>query len=100
MPARAGATITVTVQFSEAVDVSGIPFVEGTIAAANGNPAESRPIRLTYRSGSGTNTLRFTRRVTAADLRAGRLLTWQERIRTASGSSISDRAGNPAQLAR
>ncbi|SDE74507.1 DUF4347 domain-containing protein [Rhodospira trueperi] len=86
---KAGDTITVTVQFGEAVTVTGTP----TLTLETG--ATDRAA--TYASGSGTNTLSFTYTVQAGDASAD-----LDYISTAAlalaGGTIRDSAGNDATL--
>ena len=81
---NAGKTVTISVNFSEAVTVNGTP----TIALNDGGTA-------TYVGGSGTNTLVFTYTVGAGDTDTSALATTKAGINLASGS-IRDAAGNNA----
>jgi hypothetical protein len=64
LPQKAGQFVTVTVQFSEAIKVSGKPFLEAWIGT-NG------PVRLVYAGGAGTDRLTFRYALTRKDLLAG-----------------------------
>jgi len=84
-----GDTITVTVQFSEAVTVTGSP----TLTLETG--ATDRTA--TYASGTGTDTLSFTYTVQAGDTAADLDYTATTALALAGGT-IKDAAGNDATL--
>ncbi|HTZ05868.1 MAG TPA: hypothetical protein VMB53_08935, partial [Gaiellaceae bacterium] len=85
---NAGATIHVTVDFSEPVTVTGSPTL-----ALNTSPAESA----TYASGGGTSTLTFDYTVQAGDTSA--LLDYAATTSlTLNGGTIRDAATNDATL--
>jgi hypothetical protein len=88
---RAGQVVPVTVTFSEAVTVTGIP----QLALATGDPVTTA---VGYTSGSGTSVLTFTYQVepgnTATDLDYSSAAAL-----ALNGGAIEDLAGNPAVLA-
>ncbi len=87
---NAGKVVTITVHFSEAVNVTP-GTVLPTIALNNGGTA-------TYVSGSGSDALVFTYTVGARDTNTSTLATTAAGINLAagSGSTIKDAAGNSA----
>lgn len=86
----AGATIPVTVQFSEPVYVTGAPQLTLAVGAKGATG-------LHYAAGSGTATLEFDYIVAAGDYSA-RLDYAQTSSLDANGGSIKDAAGNDAKL--
>jgi hypothetical protein len=88
-PYGVGDTITVTVQFDEAVTVTGTPLLTLETGATDRTA--------TYASGSGSDTLSFTYTVQAGDTSAD-----LDYISTAAlalaGGTIRDSAGNDATL--
>ena len=82
--------LTVIANFSEAVIVRGLPRIALTI----GKFARE----LVYSSGSGTNTLRFTYKITRADLAGRHAGVTYGGIILPAGATIDDPAGNPAYL--
>ncbi|WZO98711.1 hypothetical protein EP7_000299 [Isosphaeraceae bacterium EP7] len=85
-----GQKLTYQVTFSEAVTVQGLP----TILLTFKNLKRS----LVYSGGSGTNTLLFTYKLTRADVATGKAAVTNGRILLPAGASISDGAGNVANL--
>ena len=97
-PAKSGASpysvrelLTVLVTFSEAVLVQGSPMMVLDI----GKYSRS----LVYYSGSGTSALRFTYRVTRADVNTHQVATTSGEILFPAKSTITDVAGTSAVLA-
>jgi subtilisin family serine protease len=88
--ATAGQKLTFTVSFSEAVRVTGVPAMEIIVGKAR------RQAR--YVAGSGSNVLSFEYTVLPAD-RATRGLKLPRSISLPSGATITDAAGNAANLA-
>ena len=81
-----GDTVTITVNLSESVTVSGTP----SLALNTGGTAS-------YVSGSGTNTLVFSYTVGTADTTVSALAV--TKVNWPAGTSISDAGGNVANLA-
>jgi hypothetical protein len=82
---QVGSTITIAVQFSEAVTVGDPP----SLTLNNGGVA-------TYASGSGTNTLTFTYKVGVNDQSVPALAVAGINL---NGATIADAAGNAANIA-
>ena len=82
-----GNTITLTVDFSAAVTVSGTP----TLSLNDGGTA-------TYISGAGTNALTFSYTVSASDSTVGALAITQ--VNQPNGATISDTNGNTPNFCR
>jgi hypothetical protein len=80
-----GDTITLTLQLSEVVTVTGVP----TLTLNDGGTAS-------YVGGSGTNTLTFTYTVGAGDSTVSALAITA--VNVLSGASVADVAGNIADL--
>ena len=97
----AGGTLSVTVNYNEAVTVA---VANPTIAVTNGNEGSGSgrgPHTLTYASGSTTNRLTFTLAIGAANAATNAddvLVIGAQNITLASSSTISDDAG-AAQVA-
>ena len=97
----AGGTLSVTVNYNEAVTVA---VSNPTIAVTNGNEGSGSgrgPHTLTYASGTGTNRLTFTLVIAAANAATNAddvLVIGAQNITLASSSTISDDAG-AAQVA-
>ena len=97
----AGGTLSVTVNYNEAVTVA---VSNPTIAVTNGNEGSGSgrgPHTLTYASGTGTNRLTFTLVIAAANAATNAddvLVIGAQNITLASSSTIVDDAGN-AQVA-
>ena len=92
LPYKAGELLTVIVSFNEAVVVHGLPTLAFHFTAAKNHD-------LVYSSGSGTNTLRFTYKVTAADVKLHTLATLKDgKIHLPAKAKIQDLAGNNATL--
>jgi hypothetical protein len=85
-----GELLSVLIVFDEAVYVKGAPAMALTI----GKYARS----LVYNSGSGTTTLRFTYKITRADVKAHEKATTDGLIELPGKSAITDLAGNDATL--
>jgi hypothetical protein len=84
-----GSSISIQVNFSEAVTVSGLP----TLSLETGSTDRTA----TFSSGSGSSTLTFTYTVQAGDISAD--LDYNSTTALAlAGASISDAAGNNATL--
>ena len=95
--AKVGSVISVTVEFDDIVNVSGMPFLEGLIGSS------TKPVRLTYARGSGTNALTFRYVVSKLDLKKGSDFKLQQAAillgaDPANAGRITDRAGNLANL--
>jgi subtilisin family serine protease len=88
--AAAGQKLTFTVSFSEAVRVTGVPAMEIIVGKAR------RQAR--YVAGSGSNVLSFEYTVVPAD-RTTRGVKMPRSISLPSGATITDAAGNAANLA-
>ena len=86
---KAGEIIPVTVQFSESVNVVGIPQLQLETGDTDRNVG--------YASGSGTDTLTFNYTVQAGDTSSDLDYTGTDAL-TISSSSIKDSAGNDAVL--
>ena len=97
----AGGTLSVTVNYNEAVTVA---VSNPTIAVTNGNEGSGSgrgPHTLTYASGTGTNRLTFTLVIAAANAATNAddvLVIGAQNITLASSSTIVDDAG-AAQVA-
>ena len=93
----AGGTLSVTVNYNEAVTVA---VSNPTIAVTNGNEGSGSgrgPHTLTYASGTGTNRLTFTLVIAAANAATNAddvLSIGAQNITLASSSTITDDAGN------
>jgi hypothetical protein len=85
-----GELLTVLVTFSESVLVTGLP----TMALKIGKLSRS----LVYSSGSGTDTLTFTYKITKADVKQHEAATTGGQIILPSKAKITDLAGNSADL--
>ncbi len=81
----AGKTVSITLNLSEAVTVTGTP----TLTLNDGGTA-------IYSGGSGTNALTFNYMVSASDSNVSTLAITQ--IKEPSGATITDSAGNAANL--
>jgi hypothetical protein len=92
LPKKAGQFVNVTVQFSEAIMVSGKPFLEASIGA-NG------PIRLVYAGGAGTDRLTFRYALTQKDLLAGQdFMLVPKIVLPTKLTTLRSRAGSNAAL--
>src|SRR6202035_4248355 len=80
-----GNTVTLTLGFGEAVTVTGTP----TLTLNDGGTA-------TYTGGSGTNALTFSYTVGSSDKAVSALAITQ--VNLPSGATVSDQAGNAADL--
>src|SRR5262249_16136218 len=86
---KAGDTITISVQFSQTVMLTGTPQLKLETGATDEV--------INYTSGSGTNTLSFSYTVQAGDV-SGDLDYLSTAALTLNGGTIKDGAGNPATL--
>ena len=90
-----GATLSVTANFNEAVNVTGTP----KLVVTNGNQGSGSgrgPHDLTYASGSGTNRLTFTLAIGAANAATNAddvLVIGANAIAQVGGSTIVDKVG-------
>lgn len=92
LPYKVGELLTVTVTFNETVVVQGLPTLEFEFQTG-------KPHHLTYSGGSGTSTLRFTYKITAADVKLNLLATLTTgKIQLPAKATIHDQAGNNATL--
>lgn len=85
----AGDTVSITVQFSEAVDVTGAPQL--TLETGTQDAIAN------YTSGSGTDTLTFTYQVAAGETATDLDYTATNAL-ALNGGTIGDAAGNAASL--
>ena len=86
---KIGDTISVTVDFSETVNVTGIPVVP--LAGLSSKNAS-------YASGSGTTSLVFSYTVDSGDADTDGLAITANTLAQSGGSTIKDAAGNNATL--
>jgi surface protein len=87
---KAGSTLTVKVNFSEVVLVSGTPTLNLSIGDAIG--------QATYVSGYGTNALTFTYTILAGQNDTNGISINANSLFLNAGGKIEDSAGNPAVL--
>ncbi|WP_422927592.1 beta strand repeat-containing protein [Singulisphaera sp. PoT] len=88
-PYAVGQVLTVTVTYSEAVRVRGLPTMDLMLGA--------KKKVMTYAGGDGTNVLVFTYTLTRADLSGAKSARAGGVVTLGSGAAISDSAGNAAK---
>lgn len=86
---KAGDTLSLTVNFSKAVTVTGAPYIPVTLDAGG-------TVNATYASGSGTSVLAFSYTVAYGNLDADGISVGS--FITANGGTFRDAAGNDAAL--
>ena len=90
----AGEKIRLTVEFSEAVTVTGKPHIEFSL----GNPGDTRRVDALYESGSGTDSLVFAYTVVSSDEDNNGIFTHADALMVESGESIVSVGGVNADL--
>ncbi len=90
----AGETIRLTVEFSEAVTVTGQPHIEFSL----GNMNDTRDVDAAYESGSGADELVFAYTVVSSDEDNNGIFTHPDALMVESGESIVSAGGVNADL--
>ena len=93
-----GETISVTVNFTEAVTVTGTPRLRLLVHCVKKDPSKDCKRRAAYESGSGTTALVFSYTVKNTDKDADGVSMHKNAIRKYSGATIKDSRGNNASL--
>ncbi len=90
----AGEKIRLTVEFSEAVTVTGQPHIEFSL----GNMSDTRRVKALYESGSGADELVFAYTVVSSDEDNNGIFTHPDALMVESGESIVSAGGVNADL--